>query len=82
VSVGRRPHVGYEVRCDARGCTATTASLAPRHVRRSQHLATEAARTLAFLEVRVGIDTRWVCPLHQTFDPRLGRWVAIPLVTA
>jgi hypothetical protein len=81
VSVARRKHIGWEVTCDAYGCSATTATDGPLSHRRTAALALVAAITLSWVEIRIDGETRWVCPMHQTFDPRLGRWVAQPLVT-
>lgn len=77
--IGRRGHVGWEVRCDARGCQATTATIAPHPFRRSPERALEAARACAWIPTEIAGRTHWVCPMHQTWDPRLGRWVATPL---
>lgn len=82
MSLGRRPHVGFEVRCDARGCTATTATLATPEYRRSPTRATEAAIGLGWIQTRIAGETVWACTLHQLYDERLQRWVAIPLIFA
>lgn len=79
MTVGRRAHVGWEVRCDARGCTATTAAQVPDRLwRRDSDRAVQAARTLGWLSVTISWHVYWVCPLHQTWEPRLERWVATP----
>lgn len=78
MTVGRRPHVGWEVRCDATGCTATTATLAP-GMNRSAEAAVSAAQQLAWVETIIRGQRLHVCPLQQTWDPRLRRWVATPL---
>lgn len=80
MTVGRRPHVGWEIRCDARGCPATTADLAPRSYGRSSELAVEAARRLGWISTVLDGQAFVVCPMHQSWDPRLGCWVATPLV--
>jgi hypothetical protein len=77
--IGRRGHVGWEVRCDAHGCDATTATLVPPPFRRSPERALEAARACAWIHTTVDGQTRWACPLHQTWEQRLGRWVITPL---
>jgi hypothetical protein len=82
MSLGRRPHIGFEVRCDARGCTATTATIVPPTFRRSPVRATEAAIGCGWLQTRIGGETLWACPMHQLWDERLERWVAIPLIFA
>jgi hypothetical protein len=79
MSVQRRPHVGWEVVCDARRCTETTATQTTRPWRKSSDRAAEAARRLSWVSVTINWQVSWVCPLHQTYDPRLGRWVATPL---
>lgn len=77
--IGRRGHVGWEVRCDAVGCTATTATAAPPAFRRTADRALEAAKQLGWMQARVGGQPRWVCPMHQVWEPRLDRWVVRPL---
>lgn len=78
MSVGRRKHVGWEVRCDGRGCQQTTALQAPSRVwLRDSDRAIEAARRLGWLSVTIDWETFWVCPLHQTYDLRIGRWIVI-----
>lgn len=79
MSLDRRAHVGWEVRCDATGCTETTATAAPPVYRRSESRAIEAAVACGWVHVVLVGETRWVCPMHQTWDPRLDRWVATPL---
>jgi hypothetical protein len=81
MSLGRRKHIGWEITCDAHRCTATTTIQATRSRRRTPVAATLAALDLGFVETRIAGTARWVCPLHQTYDIRLGRWVAIPLIT-
>jgi hypothetical protein len=81
VSLTHRPHVGHEVRCDARGCNATTATAAPARYRRTPKSAEAAAHGLGWVTVTIAGQERWVCTLHQIYDPRLQRWVARPLIT-
>ena len=80
MTIGRRGHVGWEVRCDARGCQATTATQVPAPGwRRNSDRALQAARTLGWISVTIEWRVFWVCPMHQTWDPRLGRWVVTPM---
>lgn len=79
MTMTRRKYIGYEITCDAHGCRASTANDAPKQYRRTSVLAVVAALTLSWVETRIGGQPRWVCPMHQTFDRRLGRWVATPL---
>lgn len=76
MTVQRRPHVGWEVVCDARSCQQTTAHQAPAAIyRKSSDAAVEAARILGWLSLLTEWRTYWVCPLHQTYDVRIERWV-------
>lgn len=77
MSLTHRPYVGHELRCDALGCSAVILPAGPR----TAEAAFAAARLAGWINVKVGGEARWVCPLQQTFDERLGRWVAKPFAT-
>lgn len=77
--IDRRPHVGWEVRCDARGCSATTATITLPVFRLSPERAVKAATACGGLPKTVAGRACWVCPLHQRWDVRVGRWVIPPM---
>lgn len=62
---------GYAIRCSIRGCRQRTDEQAG-HRWPNAPAAVHAARLLLWLPTHAH---RWVCPMHQLWDYRTGRWV-------
>jgi hypothetical protein len=63
---------GYTIPCSVHGCPQRTGQQTS-EIWLTAARAVAAARTLGWIYTR---DGRWICPQHQTWDARLGRWTA------
>lgn len=65
---------GYSIRCGVPGCREETAAQTSEPFRTAER-AVHGARALGWLHTRTPHGIAWVCPMHQAWDDRTGRWV-------